>query len=306
MSMGVATASSNAHCANLKPDAACDEWARRGECDNNPRFMREFCKRSCGLCNANFAADDTQQVNVDASGHQQLPPSRNVFAVPAGQIHVIFRRALEEFDDLEPTLLANTTFPVLQFDKFLQTDDEMTALLQLGEDAGFVDSQMQGDTSMQQWRTSASAMCALPAESAADSLVLADIFDRASKVTRVPLANFERTQVVRYEPGQYYKLHLDQFDELNAQPGGPRVFTLLIFLNDVDDKAGGETVFKYAGDGGGFLIVRPRQGRALLWPNTLDADPMARELKAMHAGGPLKQGVKFAINQWIRQRPVTS
>ena len=197
--------------------------------------------------------------------------------------------------------MANTTLPVLQLDKFLQSDDEVTALLQLGEDSGFVASQMQSDAQRQQWRTSASAMCGLPTQSAADSLVLADIFDRASQVTRVPISNFEHTQVVRYEPGQYYKLHLDQFDEMNHQPGGPRVFTLLIYLNDVEDGAGGETVFKYAGDDGKMLFVHPRQGRAILWPNTLDSDPLAREHKAMHAGGPLRKGVKFAVNQWIRR-----
>ena len=51
---------------------------------------------------------------------------------------------------------------------------------------------------------------------------------------------------MRYAPGQYYKFHLDHFDELNAQPGGPRVYTLLIYLGDVDEGDGGETVFKYA------------------------------------------------------------
>lgn len=253
--------------------------------------------------------DDTRQrVSVDANGGARQPtPSPPRFAVPAGQLRVTFERALTDpsLQSLAPTLLANASLPVLQLDHFLQSDEEVEALLQMGDAAGFQESMMQADTSRQQWRTSASAFGPRPTDSVADSLVLADVFSRASELTRVPIENFEPTQIVRYRPGQYYKLHLDQFDELNAQPGGPRVYTLLIYLNDVDDKAGGETVFKYAGEDGRMLFVRPRKGRALLWPNTLDSDPLARQMNAMHAGGPLKEGaVKLAVNQWIRQRPI--
>jgi len=28
----------------------CDSWARSGECNNNPAYMLENCKRSCKIC----------------------------------------------------------------------------------------------------------------------------------------------------------------------------------------------------------------------------------------------------------------
>ena len=31
-------------------DYRCSSWARIGECQRNPRYMRLNCKRSCGLC----------------------------------------------------------------------------------------------------------------------------------------------------------------------------------------------------------------------------------------------------------------
>ena len=82
--------------------------------------------------------------------------------------------------------------------------------------------------------------------------------------------------------------------------GADRIYTLLVYLNDVDAGAGGETVFKYAD--GAWKKVLPRKGRALLWPNTLDTDPAARDHATMHAAAPLRHGVKHAANLWLRQR----
>mmetsp|Transcript_4979 Transcript_4979/g.8675 ORF Transcript_4979/g.8675 Transcript_4979/m.8675 type:complete len:83 (-) Transcript_4979:305-553(-) len=28
----------------------CTEWAFFGECEKNPQFMRDTCKKSCGVC----------------------------------------------------------------------------------------------------------------------------------------------------------------------------------------------------------------------------------------------------------------
>ena len=72
----------------------------------------------------------------------------------------------------------------------------------------------------------------------------------------------------------------------------------------MEEGAGGETLFKYAvGSDGKMLTVRPRRGRALVWPNTLDSDPLQRDPHGFHAGAPLRSGRKLAMNQWIRQRP---
>uniref|UniRef100_A0A7S2HWW8 ShKT domain-containing protein n=1 Tax=Alexandrium andersonii TaxID=327968 RepID=A0A7S2HWW8_9DINO len=33
-------------------DHSCPGWAARGECDNNPDYMTEYCPMSCGLCDS--------------------------------------------------------------------------------------------------------------------------------------------------------------------------------------------------------------------------------------------------------------
>jgi prolyl 4-hydroxylase len=93
-----------------------------------------------------------------------------------------------------------------------------------------------------------------------------------ANLTRVPRSHFEPTQLVEYQPGQYYKMHSDYLGE---QADNPRVYTLLVYLTGASD--GGETVFKYAGPEGKMLFVAPKPGRALLWPNTLDSNPRERD-----------------------------
>ncbi|XP_078598036.1 uncharacterized protein LOC144874087 [Branchiostoma floridae x Branchiostoma japonicum] len=40
-------------------DSNCPSWARSGECDNNPRFMLNSCRLSCGVCFPNIGAHCT-------------------------------------------------------------------------------------------------------------------------------------------------------------------------------------------------------------------------------------------------------
>lgn len=28
----------------------CEDWARKGECDRNPGYMRSICRKSCYVC----------------------------------------------------------------------------------------------------------------------------------------------------------------------------------------------------------------------------------------------------------------
>ena len=52
---------------------------------------------------------------------------------------------------------------------------------------------------------------------------------------------------------------------------------------------------------GGGLLVRPVAGSALLWFNTLpDGTPDER---SVHASLPLRSGEKWALSQWMRERP---
>jgi prolyl 4-hydroxylase len=45
--------------------------------------------------------------------------------------------------------------------------------------------------------------------------------------------------------------------------------------------------------------VKPKKGRAVLWPSVLDEDLEAQDVRTMHEAKPVIKGVKLAANSWI-------
>jgi len=102
----------------------------------------------------------------------------------------------------------------------------------------------------------------------------------------------EPLQLLRYAPGGEYKAHVDA---LPAEPN-QRIVTVLVYLSD--GYSGGETRFLRTG-----LTFAGRRGDALLFRNAAadgTADPMA-----LHAGLPVRSGVKLIASRWIRQARFT-
>ena len=67
--------------------------------------------------------------------------------------------------------------------------------------------------------------------------VVDTIIERCIKMTDKKVENCESLQVLKYEPGGFYKPHQDAFDNQKNK----RVYTFIIALND--DYEGGETEF---------------------------------------------------------------
>lgn len=104
--------------------------------------------------------------------------------------------------------------------------------------------------------------------------------------------------VLRYRPGQEYRLHRDTLPtSLLADPvqgrGGQRVATVVAYLSGVE--AGGETEFPRRG-----LRVVPRPGAALAFRN-VHADGRIDE-DSLHAGLPVQRGEKWIATLWLRER----
>jgi len=121
---------------------------------------------------------------------------------------------------------------------------------------------------------------------------------RINNLTGTPYDNGEDLQIVRYEPGQFYRRHHDQNTAVWA-PQGPRVLTFFMYLNEVED--GGETAFPAIRTADGHLVVKPKLGSAILWPSTLDAQPMEADMRTDHEAMPVHTGIKYGANMWIHQ-----
>jgi prolyl 4-hydroxylase len=118
---------------------------------------------------------------------------------------------------------------------------------------------------------------------------------------RLPFVHVEWLHVLHYAPGEEFRTHQDGYDmegpdaERLEADGGQRLFTSIVYLNDVEE--GGATHFPELG-----IRVGPKAGRLLVFANTL-AGTNARCSLSRHAGEPVIQGEKWAGSTWWRERP---
>ncbi|HVY64086.1 MAG TPA: 2OG-Fe(II) oxygenase [Gammaproteobacteria bacterium] len=127
------------------------------------------------------------------------------------------------------------------------------------------------------------------------------IQSRMSVATGIPLHHMEGATVLHYSPGEEITNHYDFVNpkipnyEKELRERGQRVATFLVYLND--DYEGGETDFPQ-------LALRYHGGKraGLVFGNALaDGQP---DLRMVHAGLPPRDGEKWLMTQFIRNRPV--
>ena len=118
----------------------------------------------------------------------------------------------------------------------------------------------------------------------------------------MPINNAEQFQLVYYGPGNEYKPHFDAFDKTTEEgqnnwfPGGQRMVTALAYLNDV--KEGGETDFPEIN-----VSVKPNKGDVVVFHNCIEGTTEINP-DALHAGSPVVQGEKWAVNLWFREAAI--
>ncbi|CAI5467394.1 unnamed protein product [Closterium sp. Yama58-4] len=137
--------------------------------------------------------------------------------------------------------------------------------------------------------------------------VIKGIKERIGDWTFLPLANQEAMQVLQYQYGQKYGAHWDYYDDKNAQPGGPRYATVLMYLTDV--VKGGETVFpqseadptvkddSWSDCGKQGIAVKPAKGSALLFFSMKPDGSF--DTASLHSGCPVIEGEKWSATKWI-------
>ena len=126
-----------------------------------------------------------------------------------------------------------------------------------------------------------------------------EVSKRLSILVQMPIRNAEMFQVVHYESGTEYKPHFDSFDQSTElgkkywEPGGQRMITALIYLNDVKD--GGATYFPELN-----ISINPKKGNVLVFHNTISETTNINP-RSLHAGMPVSSGEKWAANLWFRE-----
>lgn len=129
--------------------------------------------------------------------------------------------------------------------------------------------------------------------------------EKAAALLRTDIDEIESLQVVHYQDGQKYDPHFDYFDRSKKaardtiEKRGQRVATLLVYLNDIPDGVGGETLFPHVHNG---LKIKPHKNAAVLWFN-VDHDGK-EDPRTLHGGLPITAGEKWAINIWVRSKKV--
>jgi prolyl 4-hydroxylase len=127
------------------------------------------------------------------------------------------------------------------------------------------------------------------------------VLAKATELTGKPMENCEDLQVVRYEPGTFYRPHHDSCcDDSDGcigfeNDGGQRIGTLLVYLND--EFTDGETHFPDYEDG---VKMKAEPGSAIFF-RPLGGTEGKCHPKALHAGLAPSSGVKYVCNVWVRE-----
>mmetsp|Transcript_96446 Transcript_96446/g.259003 ORF Transcript_96446/g.259003 Transcript_96446/m.259003 type:complete len:232 (+) Transcript_96446:2-697(+) len=110
---------------------------------------------------------------------------------------------------------------------------------------------------------------------------------RLARLANSEVACLEPLNLVRYEPGQFFRPHHD---------GGHRAKTVFLYLNDLPDGAGGETHFVKLD-----LKIPPRRGCAVVWSNLTPEG--LRDERMWHQGLPPLDTTKYGMNAFFRSVP---
>jgi len=264
----------------------CKGFARQGECDKNPGWMIVNCPASCNACHLRDPKIRCNRANLNISTDPIFAP---------GEMSAMFRNIEAEFGDRYGVTVVSNDPWVVTFDNFL-TDDEVNALIttaaghwERSTDSGQVNEFGETGRTLSTGRTSSNAWCR---QECLSNPHVQTAIRKIEEITRVPSANYESFQILQYELGQKYNMHHDMSERQCLLSSGPRILTFFLYLSDVEE--GGETNFPYIN-----ISVKPKKGKAVLWPSVLDDNLERQDPRTNHAAAPVIRGTKYAANSWI-------
>lgn len=227
--------------------------------------MAVECQASCGNCE--HAATDPCEGMGEGQGIQTLDST--------------FRRAAQA-ERFKPQVLASDPWIVV-LDEFVDAQ-AAAALASAGEAFGFSPIGSACGNNLAACTTS-TFVCETPECEANPSM--RRFRDSMLEVLGLPDENCEPLGIFRYREGQGFGLHHDQESPVGlGTPGGPRTWSMYVFLSDVE--RGGGTRFPDLN-----VTITPKVGRAFLWPHVLAIDYSQPDLRTKHEGLRVGSGTKY-------------
>ena len=193
--------------------------------------------------------------------------------------------------------VAISNSPIVDLLQNFFTNEESDAVVALAAGRFKPSTTMNNDSNTRSKdRTSSSVFLNTEADGA--NPIIQSIREKAALAAGVGKEYIEPLQVVKYEHGEFYRQHYDYLDadSREVKEFGQRTLTILVYLNTLEDDAGGGTrlhVLKHT--------VKPVKGNALLFHNVSENTPDPRTL---HSGEPILQPgcTKYAMNIWFRDK----
>lgn len=190
-------------------------------------------------------------------------------------------------EDREIHIIAKFVEPLIVVLGNVLSDEECDQLIQQSKDR-MQRSKVANSLEVDELRTSSSTFF----EEGENELV-ARIEKRVSQIMNIPVEHGEGLQILNYKIGQEYKAHFDFFSSTSKAASNPRISTLVMYLNDVEQ--GGETYFPKLN-----LSVSPQKGMAVYFEYFYN-DQNLNDL-TLHGGAPVVIGDKWAATQWMRRK----
>jgi prolyl 4-hydroxylase len=282
----------------------CAFWATIGECETNAGYMTVSCAPACRSCEKlSFQYRCPLQDAETLAAQNAWKP---------GDLNAMFERIVST-GEYKSTVLAQPNGTtrighdsedhagtwIVMLDDFLSAE-ECERLIEWGARRGYEISREVGDQLFDgtydaiqiQGRTSTNAWCV---DNCYDDPMVQQVMRRIEQLTGLPEENAEFLQLLRYDVSQFYHAHHDYKDYHRDRAYGSRILTFFMYLNDVP--AGGETRFPKYG-----VVVPPKQGRALLFPNVYNNAPETKDPTTEHESLPVQEGLKYGANTWLHQR----
>ena len=133
----------------------------------------------------------------------------------------------------------------------------------------------------------------------ADDTDVVALDERLSALSGIDRQFGETMQGQRYAVGQEFKAHTDYFEpggedfERYTKVAGQRTWTFMIYLNE--PVAGGATRFKTIGKS-----IQPETGKLVAWNNRRPDGSL--NAATIHHGMKVREGTKYVITKWYRER----